>query len=88
MALQLVCGQSRALSILKYWQVLLFLVGDMAKGFVIPGKRVREKLNGHYVSVILPGKKLSYEEGTRRMIELFKKIKASKPAAHSPKFSQ
>ena len=60
----------------------------MTKGFVIPGKRVREKLNGHYVTVILPVKKLSYEEGTRRMRELFKKIKESKPTAHAPRISQ
>jgi len=47
----------------------------MSKGFVIPGKRIREKLNGHYVTVILPGKKLSYEEGTRKLIELFKQVR-------------
>jgi len=59
----------------------------MVRSF-LRGKRVREKLNGHYVTVILPGKKLSYEEGTRRMIELFRKIKESKSTGHVPKFSQ
>lgn len=52
----------------------------MVGSSLIRGKRVIERLNGHNVRVVLPGKKLSYEEGTRRMIELFKKIKASKPS--------
>lgn len=50
----------------------------MVRSSLIKGKRVTKKLNGHYVTVVLPGKKLSYEEGTRRMIELFKSIGGSK----------
>ena len=60
----------------------------MVRSSLIPGKRVTKKLNGRYVTVVLPGKKLSYEEGTRKMIELFKKIKASKPLSSAHKFSQ
>ncbi len=47
----------------------------MPRSSLIRGRRVTEKLNGRYVTVVLPGKKLSYEEGTRRLIELFKQVK-------------
>lgn len=46
----------------------------MARSF-LRGKRVVEELNGRRFTVILPGKKLSYEEGTEKLIELFKRVK-------------
>lgn len=39
------------------------------------GKREVKKLNRHYVTVIVPDKKLSYEEGTKKIEELIKQVK-------------
>ncbi len=47
----------------------------MAMRSFLHGKRERKKLNGHFVTVIVPDKKLSYEEGVKRIEELLGRIK-------------
>ena len=41
----------------------------------IGGKIEEVKLNGHFVSVITPKRKLSYEEGMKRIDKLISEIK-------------
>jgi len=40
----------------------------------LKGKRVKRRLNNHTITVILPGKKISYEEGMKKMREIADKI--------------
>ena len=45
------------------------------KSEFLKGKQVKRKLNRHTVTVILPpGKKISYEEGVKRMKEIAEKL--------------
>lgn len=38
---------------------------------VLKGKVEKMKLNGHFVSVIKPTRKISYEEGVKKIREIF-----------------
>lgn len=47
----------------------------MARKSFLRGRRERRRINGHYVTVIVPDKKLSYEEGVKRIQELARKFR-------------
>jgi len=50
-------------------------IGIFMKSEFLKGKQVKRKLNRHTVTVILPpGKKISYEEGVKRMKEIAEKL--------------
>jgi uncharacterized protein YjaG (DUF416 family) len=39
------------------------------------GKREKDQLNQHFVTVIVPDKKIPFDEGTKKIEELIKQVK-------------
>ncbi len=46
----------------------------MEKTDILEGKEEVRQLNGHRVVVVVPNKRISYEEGVKRLEKLFERI--------------